>query len=135
MKFIKIKPLSINEAFQGRRFKTPLYRIFTDAVTRLLLAIKPTKPNPDAPMFSHYIFGVSNILSDVDNMVKCFQDRLFSSWGILNKDHQVQFMIVEKTKTKKGQEFIGFHVDAKANLIEYLENVLARLKAEKDSKA
>ena len=44
-------------------------------------------------------------------------------------------MIIEKTKTKKGQEFIGFHVDAKANLIEYLENVLARLKAEKDSKA
>ena len=121
MKFIKIKPLSINEAFQGRRFKTPLYRIFTDAVTRLLLAIKPTKPNPDAPMFSHYIFGVSNMQADVDNMVKCFQDRLFSSWGI---------MIVEKTKTKKGQEFIGFHVDAKANLIEYLENVLARLKAD-----
>ena len=67
MKYIPYKPLSINEAFQGRRFKTPLYRIFTDAVTRLLLAIKPTKPNPDAPMFSHYIVWC------VEHTIRCGQ--------------------------------------------------------------
>ena len=135
MKYIPYKPFSVNEAWQGRRYRTPLYTKFALDVGRLIRRIRPQKPAADAPVFAHYVWGFSNSQSDIDNPVKPFQDVLFDTWQMKSKDHQVQFMIVEKTKTKKGQEFIGFHVDAKANLIEYLENVLARLKAEKDSKA
>ena len=112
-----------------------LHKVCRLDVGRLIRRIRPQKPATDAPVFAHYVWGFSNSQSDIDNPVKPFQDVLFDTWQMKSKDHQVQFMIVEKTKTKKGQEFIGFHVDAKANLIEYLENVLARLKAEKESKA
>ena len=130
MKYIPYKPLSINQAWQGKRYRTPLYTKFAIDVGRLIQRIRPQKPAPDAPVFAHYVWGFSNSQSDIDNPVKPFQDVLFDTWQMKAKDHQVQFMIIEKAKAKKGQEFIGFHVDAKANLIEYLENVLARLKKE-----
>ena len=130
MKYIPYKPFSVNEAWQGRRYRTPLYKKFALDVFRLIRRIRPQKPAADTPVFAHYVWGFSNSQSDVDNPVKPFQDVLFDTWKMKAKDHQVQFMIIEKAKAKKGQEFIGFHVDAKANLIGYLENVLARLKAE-----
>ena len=130
MKYIPYKPMSVNIAWQGQRFRTPLYKKFALDVGRLLRRIRPQKPAPDAPVFAHYVWGFSNSQSDIDNPTKPFQDVLFDAWEMKSKDHQVQFMIIEKAKTKKGQEFIGFHVDAKANLIAYLENVLARLKKE-----
>ena len=130
MKYIPYKPMSVNLAWQGRRYRTPLYTKFALDVFRLIRRIRPPKPAPDASLFAHYVWGFSNSQSDVDNPVKPFQDVLFDTWKMKAKDHQVQFMIIEKATAKKGQEYIGFHVDAKANLIGYLENVLARLKNE-----
>ena len=130
MKYIPYKPMSVNLAWQGRRYRTPLYTKFAIDVGLLIRRIRPPKPAPDASLFAHYVWGFSNSQSDVDNPVKPFQDVLFDTWKMKAKDHQVQFMIIEKATAKKGQEYIGFHVDAKANLIGYLENVLARLKNE-----
>ena len=136
MKYIPYKPFSVNEAWQGRRYRTPLYKKFALDVFRLIRRIRPQKPRRRYPRFCALrVGGFSNSQSDIDNPVKPFQDVLFDAWKMKSKDHQVQFMIIEKAKAKKGQEFIGFHVDAKANLIEYLENVLERLIAEKDSQA
>ena len=108
----------------------PALQKFALDVGRLLQRIRPPKPATDAPVFAHYVWGFSNSQSDIDNPVKPFQDVLFDTWKMKTQDHRVQFMIIEKATAKKGQEYIGFHVDAKANLIEYLENVLSRLKKE-----
>ena len=112
---------------------TPVYEVFAEAVGWLLKAIRPPKPNVEKPLFAHYVWGLSNSQSDIDNPTKPFQDVLFDAWGIKNKDHRVQFMILEKHKTDKGKEFIGFHVDTTDALIDYLEKLLARLKDEKGS--
>ena len=132
MQYLKQKPFSVNDAWQGQRFRTKLYVAFAERVTRILQLIRPPKPDADAPLFAHYMWGLSNVLSDVDNPAKPFQDVLFDAWKMKEKDHRVRFMILEKIKTKKGQEFIGFHVDTDDTLIEYLEKLLARLKLEKE---
>lgn len=127
MKMIKHKPMSVNQAWQGKRFRTPLYKRFSDAITLLLRSIRPPKPT-GTHLFAHYIWGVSNFQADVDNPTKPFQDVLFNSWNMKNKDHRVEFMILEKIKTKKGDEFIAFHVDDTDSLVEYLEKIIERLK-------
>ena len=40
------------------------------------------------------------------------------------------FMMVVKVKVKKGEEYIGFHVDDRENLIAYLEQFIEELKDE-----
>ena len=130
MLFLKYKPLSVNKAFTGQRYKTPLYKVFVKAITDLLAYVaKPPKP-PDTRLFAHYVWGFSNNQSDVDNPTKTFQDVLFDYWGLKNKDHRVRFMILEARKCEKNEEFIGFHVDNQDNLIEYVENLLEKLKSE-----
>lgn len=129
MRFIKHKPMSVNQAWQGRRFRTPLYKQFAKTLTDILRLIRPAKPK-DERLFAHYVWGVSNTLSDVDNPTKPFQDVLFDAWDMKDKDHRVCFMVLEKVKTEKGQEFIGFHVDSKAGLVDYLEKLVERLKRE-----
>ena len=130
MRRINQKPLSTNDQWQGRRFPTPIYKAFKRITTILLNVVRPPKP-PDAPLFAHYRWGVSNILSDVDNPCKSFQDVLFNYWNMKDKDHRVRFLILEKVKTNKGEEFIEFHVDDETKeLVPYLESLLAELKGE-----
>ena len=128
---IKHKPMSVNVAWKGQRFTSAAYSKFKMIVGVLLKTMRP-KPNrpPDAPLFAHYRWGVSNMQSDVDNPTKPFQDVLFDYWGVKQKDHNVEFLILEKHKTAKGQEFIDFHVDDKAALVSYLERLITELKGE-----
>ena len=130
MKKIPVKPLSVNEAWQGRRFATKAYNNFKRVVSLFLNRIRAPQP-PDTHLFAHYRWGQSNFGADVDNPTKPFQDVLFSHWN--TKDHRVVFMLLEKVKVAKGQEFIEFHVDSSDNLIEYLECVIKELKEEVDA--
>ena len=70
---IKVKPISINEAYTGVRYKTDKYRSFKRSCAFLL-------PNRvDLPKESFYIvyeFGFSDVLSDYDGGLKNFQDVL-----------------------------------------------------------
>ena len=127
---IRYKPLSVNQAYTGQRHKTPIYKVFVHAVKTLLTVKKPPKPDPDKPMFAHYVWGVSNFQADVDNPCKVFQDTLFDFWNIKNKDHRVEFIILQKLKAKKGKEFIGFDVGNRDDLIAHLEALLEHLKGE-----
>ena len=61
---------------------------------------------------------------------KHFKTRFLITGDLKNKDHRVRFMILEARKCEKNKEFIGFHVDNQDNLIEYVENLLERLKSE-----
>ena len=104
MKTINIKPLSVNQAWQGRRFKTDLYKKYCIDVAKLL----PLLAVPDGFLKVYYEFGVSNMASDVDNLVKCFQDCLQNKYDF--NDSKIKEFTACKIKVKKGDEFIKFNI-------------------------
>lgn len=102
---ISIKPLSVNEAWQGKRFKSPKYKAYEKEV---LLKLKPIQL-PKPPFELHFVFGMSNVLSDWDNPVKPLQDILQKKYGFNDKD--VHKATVEKKIVKKGGEFFEFRIE------------------------
>ncbi len=101
---IKIKPLSVNEAWQGRRFKTVKY----DKYINDLLFILPRIKLPDPPYSLLIEFGYSNVQSDIDNALKPFIDCLQKKYNF--NDKLIYKLIVEKVIVKKGNEFINFEI-------------------------
>ena len=102
---IQIKPLSVNQAWQGRRFKTPTYKKYEKDLMLLL-----PKDNYSSQKLGIEIeFGFSNSASDIDNPLKPFLDILQKKYLI--NDKQIYQLIVKKTITKKGDEFINFEID------------------------
>ena len=104
---VDIKPLSVNEAFQGRKFKTPKYKAY-EYHTLLLL---PKITLPPAPYVIHFEFGLSSLLADWDNPVKPLQDILQKKYGFNDKD--IHRAIVDKVKVKKGEEYFKFKIETK----------------------
>lgn len=99
---LNIKPLSVNEAWQGQRFKTQKYLDFEKLV---LLSLKPMAV-PDPPYSVSFEFGMSNSLSDYDNAVKPLQDVLQKKYGFNDKD--IFEAHIRKVKVAKGQEYFKF---------------------------
>jgi Holliday junction resolvase RusA-like endonuclease len=102
---LKIKPLSVNEAWQGKRYKTAKYLKYERDVLFLLPKI--------CPKFDRYsiilVFGVSNINSDIDNPVKLILD-LFQKKYKFNDKHVFE-LNVKKEIVKKGSEYIKFLIN------------------------
>lgn len=102
---LKIKPLSLNSAYRGRRFTTPELRQFKLDVSRLL----PKIDLPRGKLAMQYIFGVSSKNSDADNLVKSLQDALSECWGF--NDKLIYKITIEKIDVKKGEEYISFEIN------------------------
>lgn len=101
---IDIKPLSVNAAWKGRRFKTPEYKKHERDCLYLL-----PKVSFGAPPYGLRIeFGFSNMGSDLDNPVKPFLDILQKKYGFNDKDFVE--LNIKKVKTKKGKEYIKFAI-------------------------
>lgn len=105
MKKINIKPLSVNECWQGRRFKTKEYKQYE----KDLLLMLPKLKICDAPYKITIEFGFSSILADIDNPLKPFLDILQKKYNINDRD--VYSLTVLKTITKKETEFIKFNIE------------------------
>ena len=101
---IDIKPMSVNEAWQGRRFKTPKYKSYERDVLKLLRPMSI----PEGDLVIDLEWGVSNMTSDWDNPIKPFQDILQKKYGFDDK-HIVEAR-VKKVKAKKGSEYIEFEI-------------------------
>ena len=69
---IDIKPLSVNEAFTGKRHRTKKYNQFK----RDLLFLLPNIEVPDGDLFVQFEWGLSSKGSDIDNPLKPFIDVL-----------------------------------------------------------
>lgn len=103
---VEIKPLSVNQAWQGRKFKSPLYKEYEKEV---LLKLKNCPVRWDAePIELCLVVGLSNMASDVDNVVKPFVDILQKKYGF--NDKYIFRLIVEKQIVGKGYEFIEFYI-------------------------
>jgi len=104
MNFVSITPISVNNAWRGRRFKTDEYKRYENA----LLWMLPQKELPKPPYTIHYEFGFSSTASDIDNPVKPFQDILCKKYGFNDKD--IFYITVKKKVVKKGAEYVKFDI-------------------------
>jgi Holliday junction resolvase RusA-like endonuclease len=96
----------VNEAWQGRKFKSPKYKVYEQ---ELLYKLPPTKINWDKlPIELSLVVGLSNMASDVDNIVKPFVDVLQKKYEF--NDKYIFRLIVEKKLVVKGAEFIEFYI-------------------------
>ena len=95
------KPLSINEAWQGKRFKTPLYKAYEETI---LLTMPKAKIETEQMLRIEFFFGFSNKASDLDNPVKLLLDIAQKKYGF--NDKNVFELNVRKCIVKKGDEFI-----------------------------
>jgi len=102
---INIKPLSVNQVWQGKRFKTPKYKAYEK---ELLLKLKPMEV-PEGKLLLNITFGLSSKNADWDNPIKPFQDVLQIKYGF--NDRRVYKGVIEKVDVKKGEEFIEFSFD------------------------
>ena len=105
---LKIKPLSVNQAWQGRRFKTGTYKEYEKAVSLLI----NDKHNPVKGLVEiDYEFGLCGkgfSSSDVSNLIKCLEDILVKC-GVIEDDRKV--MRFSASKVKSGtSEFINIKI-------------------------
>ncbi len=101
---INIKPLSVNQAWQGKRFKTKAYKQYEKDVQLLLGKMDI----PEGFLMIEMTFGFSNSASDWDNPIKPFQDILQKKYGF--NDNRIKRAIIDVVKVKKGCEFIEFEI-------------------------
>ena len=103
---INIKPLSVNEAWQGKRFKTKAYKAYEQ---ELLYKLRPMIILPEPPYQIIFEFGFSNKASDWDNPVKPLQDILQKKYGFNDKD--IYEGIVRKVIVPKGEEYLRVEIN------------------------
>lgn len=98
--------MSVNEAWQGKRFKTDKYKSFE----RSCLFLLPKLNIPLGKIKISFEFGLSNSVNDIDNSIKPFLDILQKKYGF--NDSRIYEMNIKKIKTEKGKEFIRFNVES-----------------------
>jgi hypothetical protein len=96
---LDIKPLSVNEAFQGKRYKTNKYNTYESKVLALL-------PDIEIKRFERLklVFGVSSRLADLDNPTKLIIDIIQKKYKV--NDRELIYLELHKVITKKGFEFV-----------------------------
>jgi len=101
---INYKPLSVNDVWRGRRFKTPKYTQYERDISFML----PRMKIPKGKLRVEFEFGFSSSGSDLDNPVKPFMDILQKKYKF--NDSRVYEILLKKSIVKKGSEFIRFEI-------------------------
>jgi Endodeoxyribonuclease RusA. len=107
---IDIKPMSVNDAWKGRRFRTDEYKRYQNSLLWLLPKIKLPPP----PYELHFKFGFSSSASDWDNPIKPTQDILSKKYGF--NDKLIRKATVETEIVPKGKEYIEFEIKTLKNV-------------------
>ena len=105
---IPVKPLSVNEAWKGRRYKSASYSRFEILLyAKLLHTVRPNIPDGDLEI--HFVWGFSRFRqSDYDNPIKTAQD-VICRWLKIDDSRFVSGSQL-KVKVDKGDEFIRFFI-------------------------
>lgn len=101
---VNVKPLSVNQAWAGRRFKTPKYKQFEKDVMAKLVELKLPPP----PFNIYLKFGFSSRSSDWDNSIKLCQDILAKKYNF--NDKLIRKGTVEVEIVPKGSEYFIFDI-------------------------
>ncbi len=102
---LEVKPLSVNSAWQGRRFKTDKYKSYEQGV----LSVLHEKGLPPPPYKLFLIWGVSNKASDLDNPAKLFIDILQKKYNF--NDKEIFELHVKKVLVPKRKEYCEFTLE------------------------
>ena len=106
MHTVPVKPLSVNAAWQGRRYKTPAYKVYQ-------FQVWPHLPDgleipPDCPLEINLEFGFSSKHADFDNPVKLFVDILQKRYNF--DDRRIKRATIDVEHVPKGAEYIKFQI-------------------------
>ena len=101
---IKIKPLSVNQAWKGRRFKTQAYKDYEQELYYML----PNLSIPKDEISLQIAWGFSNSASDIDNPIKPFLDVLQHKYNF--NDRMIYELILKKQLVTKTNDFINFDI-------------------------
>ena len=108
-----IKPMSVNKAWQGKRFKTPAYKQYEKALSYLLPTSLPNlsaKELSDCKCLKIVIeYGVSSPLADIDNPTKLVIDIMQKKYKF--NDRYIYDLHLFKVDVKKGEEYIKFEIN------------------------
>ena len=102
---LKEKPLSVNEVWQGRRFKTNAYIEYEQ---KLLFILPKAKVKFSDMLRIEIHFGFSNSCSDIDNPVKPLLDILQKKYGF--NDKNIFELNLRKNIVDKGEEFMNIGI-------------------------
>jgi len=95
-------PLSVNDAWEGRRFKTPEYKEFEE----ICLYTLPKKRMLRGIVEIEYRFHLKyHKTSDYDNFIKCFQDILVKR-GYIEDDRFIYKATIYKIPSEREQDRI-----------------------------
>ena len=98
--------MSVNDCWQGRRFKTPSYKQYEALMLSALP--KQIKIDKGEKLCIDIEVGYSNKASDIDNFLKPFLDILQKKYGFNDKD--IYELHIYKNIVPKGTEYIEFDV-------------------------
>lgn len=104
---VQIKPLSINDAWKGQRFKSKEYKQYESDLMFLL----PKRKILLEPKIKYQIilkFGFSSLASDWDNCIKTTQDCIAKRYSF--NDKLIRKGIVETEIVPKGKEYFEFDI-------------------------
>lgn len=101
---VNIKPLSVNDAWKGRRFKTDDYKAYERAVLLMLESYDV----PEGLLHIDLTFGLSSKNADFDNPVKPFVDCLQKKYGF--NDRRIKSASILVDDVAKGCEYIDFEI-------------------------
>jgi Holliday junction resolvase RusA-like endonuclease len=101
---IYIKPLSVNQAWKGRRYRSEKYLNYINSV----LVQLPKLDIPTGNLRIDITFAFSNKGADIDNPLKPFLDILQKYYNF--NDSRIYELNVKKIIVPKGKEFIDFNI-------------------------
>ena len=99
------KPMSVNEARQGRRFKTKKYKNYREMLQTTLPYFKIPK---DVPLKVRLVFAFSNSASDIDNPIKPVLDAIQDKYWI--NDKRVYALDVRKRIVARWNDYFYFDI-------------------------
>jgi len=106
---ILIKPLSVNDAWKGRRFKTEKYSWYETQLMFLLSNSNEFRTLKKGEKLAVELnFGFSSHSSDWDNGIKQFMDVISKKYGF--NDNRIFKGVIEKEIVRKGSEYVSFKV-------------------------
>ena len=104
---VRFKPMSVNEAWKGKRYRSDKYNAYKVAIGVLL---PKNIIIPTGLLKVYYEFGLSNSGGDWDNPVKPIQDILQEAYRF--NDSRIMEATVKKVIVDKGSEYIRFKIES-----------------------
>jgi len=101
---LDISPMSVNKAWQGKRYRTDVYKRYQKDIASLLRPMSV----PEGLLEIHITWGFSSSLSDFDNPVKPFVDCLQAKYEF--NDRVIKRAIIDVDMVEKGREYIEFEL-------------------------